>query len=135
MITIADYILYGDSCGINQRDMVEVIATKYPFFTKVQMSMASNPERNALQLIPAAEEMLATKFGAGPGLSISPKLSHRRNHGNGSKPNRLYVRVNDQLRSQLQAIYEKMCFASMQDLLEAALGDFVRKYGEGVVCR
>lgn len=125
---MADYILYGDSCGIKQRDMVSVIKSRYPFFGKSQMSFACNPERNALQLIPAAEEMLVDKFGPGPGLSISPKLAHRRHTEHRKKANKLYVRVDDHLRSQIQTIYERMCFASMQDLLEAALGDFVRKY-------
>lgn len=125
---MADYILYGDSCGIKQRDMVSVIKSHYPFFGKSQMSFACNPERNALQLIPAAEEMLVDKFGPGPGLSISPKLAHRRHTEHRKKANKLYVRVDDHLRSQIQTIYERMCFASMQDLLEAALGDFVRKY-------
>lgn len=125
---MADYILYGDSCGIKQRDMVSVIKSRYPFFGKPQMSFACNPERNALQLIPAAEEMLVDKFGPGPGLSISPKLAHRRHTEHRKKANKLYVRVDDHLRSQIQTIYERMCFASMQDLLEAALGDFVRKY-------
>lgn len=125
---MADYPLYGNSCGIMQKDMVRVISQRYPYFGKEQMSMASNPERNALQLIPAAEELLVQAFGPGPGLSISPKLTRKYTHGNKAKPNRLYVRVNDQLRSQIQAIYERMCFATMQDLLEAALGDFVRKY-------
>ena len=110
--------------------MVGVIQKDYPYFGKEQMSFACNPERNALQLIPAAEEMLVDAFGLGPGLSISPKVCNKRSHGNKAKPNRLYVRVNDALRSQIQSIYERMCFASMQDLLEAALGDFVRKYGD-----
>ena len=126
---MADYVLYADSCGIIQRDMVGVIKKDYPHFNKSLMSFASNPTRNALQLIPAAEEMLIKEFGPGPGLSISPKLHRRSYNENRKKKNRLYVRVDDTLRSQLQGVYEKMCFASMQDLLEAALGDFVRKYG------
>ena len=129
MITIADYVLYYESCALKQKDLVAAIKEKYPYFSKMQMSLACNPERNALQLIPAAEEILVNKFGAGPGLSISRRLSHPRNHGNKNKPNRLSVRVSDALRSQLQAIYDRMCFATMQDMLEAALGDFIQKYG------
>ena len=125
---MADYILYGDSCGICQADMVRCIKDKYPYFSKSQMSMACNPVRNALQLIPAAEDMLVEKFGPGPGLSISPKLEHKKFHGNRAKPNRLYVRINDDLKARVQRVYEQMCFASMQDLLEAAIAEFVQKY-------
>ena len=129
-IKMADYILYGNSCSIQQKDMVKAIQKDYPFFNKEQMSLACNPIRNALQLIPAAEDLLVKQFGPGPGLSISPKLEGRKNrsHGNKNKPNRLCVRLDDGLRSRVQAVFDKMCFVSMQDLIEAALSDFVQKY-------
>ena len=125
---MTDYILYGESCGITRADMARVIQTKYPHFTKVQMSMASNPERNALQLIPAAEEMLVAEFGIGPGLSISPRVCNKRNHENKMKPHKLGVRVNDQLREQMQIVYEQMGFATMQDFIEAAIAEFVQRH-------
>ena len=125
---MADYILYAESCGIQQKDMVRVIRKGYPYFSKAQMSLASNPDRNALQLIPAAEDILVAAFGKGPGLAISPKLSRSKSHGNKGKPNRLYVRLDDSLRSRVQAVYEQMAFATMQDLLEAAIAQFVEKY-------
>lgn len=123
-----DYVLYAESCNIKQKDLVSVISKQYPNFGKVQMSLACNPARNALQLIPAAEELLVEEYGAGPGLSISPRLSRPKGHGNKNKPNRLYVRLDNNLRSRVQAVYEKMCFATMQDLLEAAIAAFVEKY-------
>ncbi len=123
---MVDYKRYGDSRGITQQDMVRTIRTDFPYFGKSQMSMAANPSRNAVQLIPDAEKLLEKAFGKGPGLSITPKLG--RNHGNKKKPNRLCVRIDDALRSRLQKVYEQMCFASMQDLLEAAIAGFVEKY-------
>lgn len=127
---MADYTLYANTRGIKQINMVSAIKEKWPEFGKVQMSLACNPNKNALQLIPAAEDTLVRKFGAGPGLSISPKLEGKRNrsHGNKRKPNRLYVRLDDGLRSRLQAVYDKMAFTTMQDLIEAAIDQFVRKY-------
>ena len=123
-----DYSLYLNSCKKQQKDAVEVIHKVYPNFGKIHMSLASNPQRNALQLIPAAEDLLVEAFGKGPGLSISPKLSSRRNHGNKNKPNRLCVRLDNSLRSRVQTVYEQMAFATMQDLLEAAIVQFVEKY-------
>lgn len=125
---MADYTLYAESCNIKQKDMVEAIQKQYPHFGKVQMSMASNPWRNALQLIPAAEDILVDTFGLGPGLSISPHACNKRNHENKNKPNKLCVRLSNDLRSKVQDVYDRMAFATMQDLLEAAVAQFVEKY-------
>ena len=123
---MADYVTYANSCNIKQQDMVNVIKKQYPAFGKAQMSFASNPWRNALQLIPEAEQLLVDEYGRGPGLSITPTLP--RNHDNKNKPNRLAVRLSNELRSQVQDVYEQMCFVTMQDLLEAAICEFVKKY-------
>lgn len=125
---MADYALYANSCGIKQNDMVRIIQRNYPHFGKPHMSLASNPARNALQLIPAAEDLLVEAFGPGPGLSISPKLVSQRSHGNKNKPNRLYLRLDDALRSRVEAVFKAMCFTSMQDLLEAAVSEFVERH-------
>lgn len=127
---MADYVLYADSCNIFQKDMVHAIQAEYPYFGKEQMSLACNPQRNALQLIPAAEDILVKSFGPGPGLSISPKIEGRKNrsHGNKNKPNRMCVRLDDVLRSRVEAVYKSMCFVSYQDLIEAALSEFVQKH-------
>lgn len=127
---MADYVLYADSCQIKQKDMVDAIKERYPAFGKIQMSLACNPERNALQLIPAAEDLLVDKFGPGPGLSISPQIEGRRlrKHDNKNKPNRMCVRLDDNLRSRVEAVYKSMCFVSYQDMLEAAIAEFVEKH-------
>ena len=122
-----DYLRYADIAGIQQKDMVTAIATEYPGFTKAQMSFACNPAQYALCLIPEAEKLLEDRFGKAPGLSISVKIGNRK-HDNKRKPNRLYVRIDDSLRSRVQSVYESMCFASMQDMLEAAIADFVSRH-------
>lgn len=127
---MANYLLYADHNEITQKDMVQAIQQYYPDFSKVQMSLACYPERNALQLIPAAEDILVANFGGGPGLSISPKIEGRklRRHDNKNKPNRMCVRLDDSLRSRVEAIYKSMCFVSYQDFLEAAIAEFVQKH-------
>ena len=127
---MADYVLYADSCKIYQKDMVHAIQTEYPYFGKEQMSLACNPQRNALQLIPAAEDILVRAFGPGPGLSISPQIEgrKRRSHGNKNKPNRMCLRLDNSLRSRLEAVYKQMCFVSYQDLLEAAVAEFIQNH-------
>lgn len=122
-----DYLRYADITGIQQKDMVEAVAAEYPGFTKAQMSFACNPAQYALCLIPEAEKLLEDRFGRAPGLSISVRIGDKK-HGNKAKPNRLYVRIDDALRSRVQSVYESMCFASMQDMLEAAIADFVSKH-------
>lgn len=125
-----NYLLYAEHNGITQREMVDAIQPYYPEFTKIQMSIACYPERYALQMIPAAEDILVANFGAGPGLSISPKLEGRklRRHDNKNKPNRMCVRLDDSLRSRVEAIFKSMCFVSYQDMLEAAIAEFVQKH-------
>lgn len=122
-----DYLRYADVTGIQQKDMVEAVASEFPGFTKAQMSFACNPAQYALCLIPEAEKILESAFGKAPGLSISPRIGAAK-HENKAKPNRLYVRIDDSLRSRLQSIYESMCFGTMQDMLEAAVSEFVSKY-------
>ena len=125
---MANYLLYAEQYGLTQKDMVEAIHAKYPGFSKIHMNLACHPETTALQLISAAEEILVDTFGAGTGLSISPRLSRDKTHGNKNKPNRMCVRLDDTLRSRVQALYERMCFATYQDLLEAAIAEFVERH-------
>lgn len=122
---MANYLLYGDTCDITRSDMVAVIRKKYPHFDKRQMSLACNPERNALQLIPAAEELLVEAFGEGPGLSISPVLVKKRWTHTRGKPNQLCVRLNNDLFSRMQELRQKMGFASNQDFIEACIAEFL----------
>ena len=125
-----NYLLYAQHNDLTRKDMIDAIQKFYPQFSKVQMSFACYPERNALQLIPAAEDILVEKFGPGPGLGISPKLEgkKRKRHDNKNKPNRMCVRLDDALRSRVEAVYQRMCFVSYQDLIEAAIAEFVQKY-------
>lgn len=125
-----NYLLYAETKNILQKDMIEAIKPHYPSFDKPHMSLACHPDQYALQLIPAAEDILVEKFGAGPGLGISPKLEGRalRKHDNKNKPNRMCVRLDDALRSRVEALYASMCFATYQDLLEAAIAEFVQKH-------
>jgi hypothetical protein len=122
---MANYLLYGDSCDISQSDMVKAIQTKYPYFNKRQMSLACNPQRNALQLIPAAEEILVKAFGEGPGLSISAKVERNKWHQLKNKPNQLCVRLNNDMFERMQALRNQMGFASNQDFLEACVAEFL----------
>ena len=126
---MTDYQLYARSCDIIQADMVKAIQKKYPQFSKRQMSLACNPTRNALQLIPAAEELLVEEFGVGPGLSISAKAEKKASwHQVRNKPNQLCVRLNDELFSQMQELVNRMGFQSNQDFLEACVAEFIQRH-------
>lgn len=125
---MVNYNRYMNLAGILQKDMVRVIQKEYPHFSKTQASLACNPARNALQLLPEAEALLEAEFGKAPGLSISPRFGSGKSHGNKNKPNRLCVRLDNSLRSRVQKVYEQMCFVTMQDLIEAAIAEFVSKY-------
>jgi hypothetical protein len=89
--------------------------------------MVCNPEKNGLCLLPAAEELLVANFGHGPGLSIT--RPDKRNHANKEKPKRLYLRLSDPMYAQVEDLMSRLCFASMQDLLEAAVQQMIERYG------
>ena len=125
---MANYLLYSDTCDITRSDMISAIKKKYPYFDKRQMSLACNPERNALQLIPAAEEILVEEFGPGPGLSISAKVEKRKWRQLKGKPNQLCVRLNNDMFSRMQELMKNMGFASNQDFLEACVAEFLTRH-------
>ena len=127
-----DYRLYCSTAGITNAEMVEKLKSKYPKYTKATQSMVCNPADYAVQLIPAAEDLLMDAFGYAPGL-VAPDPDARRRiaHGSKTRPCRLYVRVDQALLDRVKSTAERMSFATMQDLIEAALYQFVEKYAGG----
>ena len=121
-----DYNKFRESKNLINADMIRCIRTKYPKYTKVQQSMVCNPEKNGVCLLPAAEELLVSAFGPGPGLSISKP--DKRNHENKEKPHRLYLRLSGPMMAEVDALMSRMCFASMQDFLEAAVVQMIERY-------
>lgn len=123
-----DCELYCSTVGITKVDMVRVLKKVFPGFSKSVASIVSRPLKYGACLAPAAEAVLVENFGQGPGLTISEEK--KRSHGNKNKPNRLCLRVSDELRSQIEKLYIGMCFATMQDFLEAALVEFVNNHSQ-----
>mgnify|MGYP002624159820 CR=1 FL=1 len=122
-------MLYAETCGINQSRMVSAIQKHYPHFGKVQMSLACNPKQNALQLIPAAEDILVANFGLAPGLSISAKRERKkRSEEVRRKNNQLCVRLSPELKERMNKCMERMGFITNQDFLEACVVSFLDKY-------
>ena len=127
-----DYRLYASTAGITNGDMVEKLKEHYPKYAKSTQSMICNPADYAVQLIPAAEDILVEAFGYAPGLAMAdPDIKRRRSHGNKAKPNRLYVRLDNDLMDRVKNTAARMHFAFMQDLIEAAILQFVEKYSVG----
>ena len=95
--------------------------------------MVNNPSKNGVCLLPEAEELIEKAYGPGPGLSISKNYQKKRkNHENKDKPHRLCVRLNDTMYEQVNSLLGKMCFATMQDFIEAAIAAMIDKYGGAV---
>ena len=131
---MADYNLYTRAAGITNRQMVSLLRRYYPKYGKPTQTMICNPAKYAVQLTPEAEAVLRLEYGAYPGLSnaacdgsaglpkpVKPRVERRR------KANRLCVRLDDSLFQSVKELYERTAFASMQDLVEAAIVEFVRK--------
>lgn len=125
-----DYRLYASTAGITNGQMVDKLREKYPKYTKATQTMVCHPDDYAVQLIPAAEDILMEAFGYAPGLAApDPDVKRRKAHGNKAKPNRLYVRLDNELMERVKNTAARLHFAFMQDMIEAALLQFVEKYG------
>ena len=124
-----DYRKYCSVAGITNGEMVEKLKSKYPKYTKATQTMVCHPDEYAVQLLPEAEALLMEAFGYAPGLAApDPDARRRIAHGSKTRPCRLYVRVDQALLDRVKSTAERMSFATMQDLIEAALYQFVEKY-------
>lgn len=127
-----DYRLYASTAGITNGQMVDKLREKYPKYTKATQTMVCHPDDYAVQLIPAAEDILMDAFGYAPGLaSPDPDIRRRRSHGSKARPCRLYVRVDEALMDRVKSTAARLHFGTMQDMIEAALVQFVEKYEGG----
>lgn len=128
-----DYNLYLNLAGITNRDMIAELKKYYPRYGKAVQSMVCHPERYGVRLTAPAEAILVEKFGDFAGLSDAwtfvnaeqmPKIRKKERR---AKANKLTVRLDDGLFAQLRECYGKTAFASMQDMVEAAIVEFLRR--------
>jgi len=131
----ADYNAYVKNAGITNRQMVAELRRYYPKYGKPTQTMICNPSKYAVQLTPEAEAILRLAFGTHPGLSDSvwdgkTELPKPRRQEHRRKGNKLTVRLDDSLFDQLCAMYNRTAFASMQDMVEAAIVEFLNKRNE-----
>ena len=128
-----NYPEYMTAAGITNRDMIQELRKFYPRYGKPVQSMICHPEKYGVQLVPEAEARLMLAFGECGGLSDSwciidandlpkPRKRERR-----LKANKLTVRLDDSLFTQLRALYDRTAFASMQDMVEAAIVEFLNR--------
>lgn len=125
-----DYDQYARTAGVTRTAIIKELHRQYPRYGKATHAMVCAPEKYAVQLIPEAEALLRETFGDAPGLSeasvgVEPPKPRRKE--NRTKGNKLTVRLDDSLFSQLRDFYGRTCFASMQDMVEAAIVEFLNK--------
>ena len=120
---MSDYALFMDSAGITRKDAIKSLSAKYPKFGKATMTMVCNPDDYGVALIPDAEKKLIDDFGVHAGIT----LRRRRADANRKKKNRLTVRLDDSLFEQVSEVYRRSAFCSMQDMIEAAIVEFVNR--------
>lgn len=125
---MSDYRKYCSLAGITNGQMIECLRSLFPKYSKATQSMVCDPWGYAVQLVPEAEKALVSAFGYAPGLA-DDRPPRKHSHGNKAKPNRLYVRLDDDLMVRVKATMDRMSFATAQDFIEAALYQMVEKYG------
>lgn len=114
-----DYVEFRRAKGISNTDMVNAIRELYPAYSKIQQTMVCNPARYGVCLLPAAEKILTDIWG-----DISDTETKKRPDRR-SKKNRMMVRLNDVLYSEVLDVMERMGYETTQDFLEAALTSIV----------
>ncbi|MBP5461217.1 MAG: hypothetical protein J6Y20_03740 [Lachnospiraceae bacterium] len=129
-----DYNTYCKEAGITNKDMIAELKKYYPRYGKPVQSMITHPEKYGVQLVPEAEARLMLSFGEHKGLSDSwciidagdlPKETRRAERR--TKANKLTVRLDDSLFTQLRELYGRTAFSSMQDMVEAAIVEFLNR--------
>lgn len=118
-----DYSLYMEGADITRKQVISTLKSKYKKFGKATMTMVCNPSDYGVSLLPEAERKLIDEFGYHAGLMER----RRRSKGNRKKKNRLYVRLDDSLFEQVNEVFHRSAFMSMQDMIEAALVEFINR--------
>jgi len=131
---MTDYNRYTAEAGITNREMIEELHRYFPRYGKPTQTMVCHPEKYGVQLTPQAEAIIVRRFGDYPGLSegwdfanIDDLVMKKRRPERRRKGNKLTVRLDDSLFSELRALYDRTAFASMQDMVEAAIVEFLNK--------
>ena len=123
MDSYPNYPLFIEEAGITRQRVIDLLAESYPRFGKPTMTMVCNPDAYGVALTGNAEKKLIDEFGWHSGL-----LSRRKSYeSKRKKKNRLYIRLDDALYSQLKEFYERTSFATMNDMVEAALVEFMNR--------
>ena len=120
---MADYPFYMECAGITRKQAIATLNNKYPKFGKATMTMICNPQDYGVRLVSDAESELINAFGWHAGLAER----RRRSESKRKKKNKLTLRLDDSLYRQLQEVYHRTAFASMQDMLEAAVVEFINR--------
>ncbi len=126
-----DYRSYCSTAGITNRDMIAALQEKFPKYGKPTQTMVCDPAGYAVQLTREAEALLVEHFGTAPGLAFP--AGKRRSHNSTVRPRRIYARVSEALFDRMERLQRRMSFATMQDMVEAALFAFCEKYEGGVL--
>lgn len=122
---MSNYAVYKASKGISNGQVIATVRRDFPGYSKIQNSMVMNPERYGVKLTEDAEAALISAYGDGPGLDIS--CPARRSTGVRKKPNRLVVRLGDELYNRVRDLMTELGYKTTQDFLEDALTSMVEQ--------
>ena len=123
-----NYNVYRAAKNLSNSEVIRVIRTRYPKYTKVSNSFVNNAETTGVCLLPEAEKLLVNTFGNGPGLSAEVERKQK-NHDNKDKPHRYCVRLSEEMNERVEKTMKYLCFATKQDFLEAAITQMCNRYG------
>lgn len=145
---MTDYRSYRDYTGISNADMTAAVRKEFPLFTKITAAMANAPDKYGVCLLPEAEQNLVEIYGPGPGLQSVPfegeapdgkqeqakkvvPIRAARKQQKRAKPNRITFSMTDEVYSRVLDRKQQDGFASMQELIETLLLEYLNAKEKG----
>ena len=125
-----DYELYRSTVGITNSQMTKTLNKEFPHYTRITASMVNQPDKYGVCLLPAAEDILARRYGLGKGLAwvtyvIDNIRSKRDDHR--KKGNRITVWLSDDTYFRILSLKTANIYPTLQSFAEAAIVDLIEK--------
>lgn len=125
-----DYELYRNSVGITNAQMTKTLNECYRGYSKIIASFVNQPDKYGVCLLPAAEDILARRYGLGKGLAwvtyvIENIRSKRDDHR--KKGNRITVWLPDDTYFRILSLKTANVYPTLQAFAEAAIVDLIEK--------
>lgn len=130
---MSDYKAYRAEKDLTPRQIISAMQGEYSHYNKAVQSMVEHPEKYGVQLTAAAERLLLELFGPSQHLTAAdvaftadaPTAENRRPAPRRAKPNRLTVRLTDELYHKVKQLMAANSITTDQQFLEFLINNWL----------